>query len=44
MIFMLFWIITTLSIRAGDWFGLLLSVTGFLIMLILCEELQNENI
>ena len=39
----LFLIFTFLAIHFGDIFGILLAVTGFLVMEKFCEDLENLN-
>jgi len=41
--FFAFWMLTTYTLSKGDVIGLLLSVTGFLIMMGFIEDLEYET-
>jgi hypothetical protein len=42
--FIAFWILTTFAIRLGNPIGIVLCIAGFLVMHLLCEEMdQKEN-
>ena len=41
--FIFFWLLTTFALSRGDVFGLILSVTGFLVMHTYIEELFDNH-
>lgn len=41
--FVIFWILITYSISIGDPFGILISLVGFLIMMVFIEELEESS-